>query len=58
MPLSFVQMHFMAPIACLRVFTFKFRKDSNKDADGAISSNVSMGKMVFQLWFPQSIFEK
>ena len=38
-------------------FHFKFRKDS-----GAISSNVTMGKMVFslqiQLWFPQSIFEK
>ena len=39
-------------------FHFKFRKDSNKDADGTISSNVSMVKMVFQLWFPQSIFEK
>ena len=26
-------------------FHFKFWKDSNKDADGAISSNVSMGKV-------------
>ena len=43
-----VQIHFMVPMVCLRACTFSsFRRIRIEDADGTISSNVSMGKMAF-----------
>lgn len=47
-PLFAVQVHFMVLIVCLRACTSSsFRRIRTEDADDAISSNVSMGKMAF-----------
>ena len=47
-PLLAVQIHFMVPMICLRACTSSsFRMIRTEDADGAISSNVSMGKVAF-----------
>ena len=47
-PLLAVQIHFMVPMVCLRACTSSsFRMIRTEDADGAISSNVSMGKVPF-----------
>ena len=43
-----VQIHFMVPMVSLRACTSSsFRRIRTEDADGTISSNVSMGKMAF-----------
>ena len=43
-----VQIHFMVPMVCLRACTSSsFRRIRTEDADGTMSSNVSMGKMAF-----------
>ena len=49
MPLLAVQIHFMVLMVCLRARTSSsFRRIRTEDADGAISSNVSMERWLFR----------